>query len=331
MTSESNRLSILRETLESRQVLVYFGAVTLGVIAALNFSGATALEVGINPALAFMLFVTFLQVPLAELRLAFSRYRFLCALLLTNFVVVPILVWLLVQFLPSNPMVRLGVLLVLLAPCIDYVVTFSHLGRADARLLLAATPTLLIAQMLLLPVYLSLFLGPEAGSLIKAGPFVHAFLWLIAIPLVSAGIVQFWAERHTAGARTFSVLGLLPVPATALVLFIVVVAVLPQIGSALDDVLQVVPVYVAFAVLAPLAGWGLSSLLRLDAPAGRAVAFSAATRNSLVVLPLAFAVPGADPLLPAIIVTQTLIELVSELVYVRLAPKFGFNKSASAI
>jgi ACR3 family arsenite efflux pump ArsB len=72
----------------------------------------------------------------------------------------------------------------------------------------------------------------------------------------------------------------------------------------------------------------MSKLFRLDAPAGRAVAFSAATRNSLVVLPLAFAVPGAVPILPAIIVTQTLIELLSQLAYIRLAPKFGSNKAA---
>ncbi|MNF17505.1 hypothetical protein D3C80_2210460 [compost metagenome] len=53
----------------------------------------------------------------------------------------------------------------------------------------------------------------------------------------------------------------------------------------------------------------------------RAVAFSGSTRNSLVVLPLALAVPGAIPVLPAVIVAQTLVELVSELVYVKLLPK----------
>ncbi len=77
-------------------------------------------------------------------------------LMATNFLVVPLLVAALVQFLPPEPMIRLGVLLVLLTPCIDYVVTFSHLGRADARLLLAATPVMLIVQMLLLPAYLAL-------------------------------------------------------------------------------------------------------------------------------------------------------------------------------
>lgn len=53
----------------------------------------------------------------------------------------------------------------------------------------------------------------------------------------------------------------------------------------------------------------LDQSVGLDAPAGRAIAFSAATRNSLVVLPLAFAVPGAMPLLPAIVVAQTMVEL----------------------
>jgi ACR3 family arsenite efflux pump ArsB len=60
------------------------------------------------------------------------------------------------------------------------------------------------------------------------------------------------------------------------------------------------------------------------------LAFSAATRNSLVVLPLAFAVPGAVPLLPTVIVTQTLVELVSELLYVRLVPRLGTPADVAA-
>jgi ACR3 family arsenite transporter len=57
------------------------------------------------------------------------------------------------------------------------------------------------------------------------------------------------------------------------------------------------------------------------------VSFSAATRNSLVVLPLAFAVPGGVPMLPAVIVTQTIIELVSELLYVRWIPRLSMKLS----
>ncbi len=311
----------LREFFENRQIRIYFGTVVLATVTALLVSGTTALETGINPALALMLFVTFLQVPLADLRRAFTEVRFLAALLIANFIVVPLLVTVLFQFLPIDPLVRLGVLFVLLTPCIDYVVTFSHLGRADARLLLAATPALLIVQMLLLPVYLGLFLGEDASRLVHFGPFVHAFGWLIVGPLVLAGLVQLWAARSPAGAGLSTRLGLLPVPATALVLFLVIVAVLPQLGPATSAALKVIPIYIAFSITAPLLGWLVGRSFRLDAPAGRSIAFSAGTRNSLVVLPLALAVPGAIPVVPAIMVTQTLIELVSELFYVRLIPK----------
>jgi ACR3 family arsenite efflux pump ArsB len=231
--------------------------------------------------LALMLFVTFLQVPLADLRHAFAQARFLAALLVVNFVGVPLYVTLLVQFLPADPMVRLGLLLVLLTPCIDYVVTFSQLGRGDARLLLAATPTLLIVQMLLLPVYLGLFLGEDAARLVQPGPFVHAFVWLIAVPLALAALVQLWAARSGAGERVSNALGVLPVPATALVLFVVIAAVVPQLGPALYQALRVVPTYLAFALVAPLIGWFIAGMFRLDAPARRSIAFSASTRNSL--------------------------------------------------
>ena len=316
-------MQALRDKLEQRQIAIYFGAVALALIVAGLTPATTGLATVVNPALAFMLFVTFLQVPLAELGRAFTHLRFLAALLVTNFLVIPVLVACLLPLVPADPLTRLGVLLVLLAPCIDYVVTFSHLGRADARALLAATPVLLVAQMVLLPVYLRILLGEEAAALIQPAPFIDAFVWLIATPLVLAGAVQWWAARTRTGAQAATVLGVLPVPATALVLFVVVASVLPQLGQARAAALAVMPVYIAFAVLAPLAGWLVARLCRLAAPAGRAVAFSGATRNSLVVLPLALAVPGAVPLLPAIIVTQTLVELVAELVYVRAIARLG--------
>jgi len=119
------------------------------------------------------------------------------------------------------------------------------------------------------------------------------------------------------------VLGLCPVPATAVVLFIVIAALVPQLESALDATIKVVPIYVAFAIIAPVIGWVVSSLFKLEATAKRAVSFSSATRNSLVVLPLALAVPGAIPVIPAVIVTQTVVELISELLYIRIFPRVG--------
>lgn len=316
-------MSELRDALETRQIAIYFGAALLGVGAAFAIPGVTSLEQAINPALALMLFVTFLQVPLAALGQAFKSVRFIGALLTVNFIAVPVIVAALTLMLLADPLIRLGVLMVLLCPCIDYVVTFAHLGKGDARLLLAATPVLLIVQMLLLPLYLRGFLGADASALVQPGPFLHAFLWLIAIPLMLAFVCQTLSSRVSSGQRVVEGLGLLPVPATALVLFIVVASVLPQMNQALGAAASVLPAYVAFAVIAPLAGWLVARAFRLPTSAARSVVFSAATRNSLVVLPLALAVPGAVPILPAIIVAQTLVELIAELVYVQIIPRFG--------
>jgi len=104
---------------------------------------------------------------------------------------------------------------------------------------------------------------------------------------------------------------------------VVVAAVAPRLGLALGAVREVAAVYLGFAIAGPVIGWSVARLWRLPADQGRAVAFSSATRNSLVVLPLGLAIPGAAPWVPAVIVTQTLIELVSELVYVRVMPGLG--------
>lgn len=307
----------IRSLLERRQIAIYFLAIAAGLVVAFTLPQATALEPSINPALALMLFVTFLQVPLRDLSKSFLNKRFLACLMFVNFVIMPLVVAVLAWFLPDEPMLRFAVFLVLLTPCIDYVVTFTHLGQGDAKSLLAATPLLLILQMLLVPLYLGLLLGPGVTQLVQPEPFIHAFIWLIAAPLVLAGVVQAAAARAAPMARLGTLLDVLPVPATALVLFLVLASVMPRVGDASAPALTALPIYIAYAVIAPLCGWLAARGLRVDPLAARAIAFSAATRNSLVVLPLALAVPGAVPLVPAVIVTQTIVELLSELVYVR--------------
>ncbi|WP_370919357.1 bile acid:sodium symporter [Brevibacterium sp. HMSC24B04] len=48
--------------------------------------------------------------------------------------------------------------------------------------------------------------------------------------------------------------------------------------------------------------------------------FSAATRNSQMVLPLALSLPDALAIAPRAVVTQTLVELIAMIVLVRLLP-----------
>ena len=68
-------------------------------------------------------------------------------------------------------------------------------------------------------------------------------------------------------------------------------------------------------------GLSVGKLFKLKKEEKVSIAFSSGTRNSLVILPLALAVPNALPILPAVIVTQTFIELIAEIIYIRIFTK----------
>ena len=308
--------------MEDHQVTVYLGAMAAGSLIGWAAPAAgPGLEHAINPVLGALLFVTFLQVPAAELLRSLRDGRFLGAALVVNFVVVPLVVAVMFTFLPADQAVRVGVLMVLLCPCVDYVIVFSGLAGGSNRRLLAATPLMLLVQMLLLPVFLYLFLGSDLGSVVAVGPFLRAFAFLIVIPLALAWSTQAWAARRPAGRKVAAAAAPTMVPLMAATLLVVVASQVPKIGGHLGDVAAVVPFYVAFLIVMAFAGRAVARLFHLDAPASRAIVFTGATRNSLVVLPLALALPDRLSLAAVVVVTQTLVEVMGMVIYVRTVPR----------
>jgi ACR3 family arsenite transporter len=307
--------------LERNQVWVYAAGLVLGAALGLALPAlGSALEVLIYPVLGILLYATFLQVPFRDIRRSFTHARYMAAVLVVNFLVVPAVAWLLARLAPQEPAFLLGVYLVLLTPCIDYAIVFAGIGGGEDRLVLASTPALMLLQMLLLPFYLWLFMGPELVAAVEVRPFLEAFLLLIALPLGLALLTERWAKRGRAGERWADAMSWLPVPFMALTLLVVVASQLPKIGDSLGQVARVVPVYVAFLVVMAVVGVAGARVFGLGTKEGRALIFTGATRNSLVVLPLALALPAAFDLTPAVVVTQTLVELAGLLVYVRLVP-----------
>jgi ACR3 family arsenite transporter len=93
------------------------------------------------------------------------------------------------------------------------------------------------------------------------------------------------------------------------------------VGSRAAVLITLVPIYLVFLVIMVAVGAAAARLVRLDVPASRALVFSGATRNSLVVLPLALALPDAMALAPLAVVTQTMVELIGMVVLLRLVPR----------
>lgn len=77
-------------------------------------------------------------------------------------------------------------------------------------------------------------------------------------------------------------------------------------------------------LLAPPIGALASKGFKLPSTTARAVTFSSSTRNSLVVLPLALALhEEIQGLAAAEVITQTLIELIGEMIYIRVRHSSG--------
>ncbi|MDO9199951.1 MAG: arsenic resistance protein, partial [Hydrogenophaga sp.] len=107
-----------RLTLERQQVFIYLLAIAFGLALGSRWPGlAPAFEALLWPALVVLLYATFVQVPLLHLGGALRDRRFMGAVLLGNFVLLPLGVWAALPWLPADPVLRLGVLLVLLVPC----------------------------------------------------------------------------------------------------------------------------------------------------------------------------------------------------------------------
>ncbi|MGL5998216.1 MAG: arsenic resistance protein [Pseudomonas proteolytica] len=310
-----------RDQLEQHQIAIYFVVVIIAAVGGLLApQAAQGLGGLVTPAIALLMYAMFLQIPFLQLRQGLANRRFIAALLVANFVLIPLLVWALTLGLHDQPAILVGALLVLLTPCIDYVVVFTHIGKGDARLTLTATPLLLLLQLALLPLYLTL-IPSEAAVTITLGPFVEAFVLLIAVPLLLAVLTCAGARRSPHIARWNQGWAWMPVPAMATVLLVVIGSQIAFVAREIEQLLPVIPVYLGFMLLAPVVGALTARAFRLPAATARSVTFSSATRNSLVVLPLALALPEDMRMLAAAaIITQTLIELVCELIYIRVIP-----------
>ena len=294
--------------LDRHQIALYFTAIVLGLLI-----DAPSLRVLVTPVLGALLFLTFLSVPLARVRV---NARFLLALALLNGAVVPVVAGILSAPLRDDAVIHAAVLLVLLAPCIDYVIAFTGLAGGARAELLAATPLLLGGQLLLLPLFLRFFLSSD--DVLSVEPFVEAFLLLIVLPLGAAFLIQRLMPRHRWARRVDSAGNAGMVPLMMATLFVVLSGYAGDVAGEWRRLALPAAVYVAFALVMIVAGTAVGAVLRLPAPLHVAATFSGVTRNSLVVMPFALAMPGT--LAPVVVVTQTLVEWTVMVAMVAVMP-----------
>ena len=310
-----------RQSLEKFQVFIYVGAILSGLIVGSASPGTgAALESALWPILGLLLYATFTQVPLSHIRDALVDFRFLAAAIVGNFVVLPVVVWGLMMLTPDDPAIRLGVLMVLLMPCTDWFITFTHLGGGDTKRAMAFSPVSLLLQIVLLPVYLWIFFDDDLALTFARGEMLLAFFGLILAPLVAAFLTERWVERDNGRLSVIEQLAWFPVPLLAVVVLIIAATQVHVVMSSIGILGHLLLVFVAFLLIAGLLARLLALQFCLPPSQGRVLAFSLGTRNSFVVLPLTLALPPSYELAVVAIVFQSLVELFGMAVYLWWVP-----------
>ena len=236
---------------------LYLGALAAGGAVGLAFPAvADPAGAAINPVLGLLLYATFLSVPFARLGQALRDARFLATVLAVNFVLAPPVAWAVTRLVAHDDALLVGALFVLLTPCVDYVIVFTGLAGGARDRLLAAAPLLLVVQMLALPLYLRLFVGAQFAAAVDLTPFVEAFVVLIALPLVAAGLTQVAAARTAWGRARRDAALVAMVPLMMATLAVVVASQVAGVGARLATLGALVPVYVLFAAIMLAVGTG---------------------------------------------------------------------------
>ncbi|MDZ7591153.1 MAG: arsenic resistance protein [Rubrivivax sp.] len=312
-------------TLERQQVWIYLAAIALGLGAgsALPTLGPW-LEALLWPTLMALLYATFVQVPLLHVREAFGDGRFLSAVLVGNFVLLPLLAWVLVLWLPADPVLIVGVLLVLLVPCTDWFITFSQLGGGNVPRAIAVTPLNLVLQLLLLPPWLWLIAGSKQLPQLAPADLAPALV-VVVVPLLLAGVTEHWIEARPERDALRERLAWWPVPLLAIVVFQISAAQVGAVLGASQLLSTAVPVFVVFLLAAAGVAKLLALALALPVDQGRTLAFSLGTRNSFVVLPFALSFPPGWELAAVVIVVQSLVELLGMVLFLWWVPQRLFR------
>lgn len=321
-----------RLIVEKYQAVFYIISITLGVLFGAFYPElSSSLEMVLWPVLAFLLYVTFSQIPVAHIPKAIFDYKFITAAFIGNFVFIPILVAIIISLLPNDPVLKLGVALVLLVPCTDWFITFSQLGRGDTKYAVALAPIVLFAQFLLLPIYIFLMFGKSLTVDIAQSNLLEIFIWFIAIPLFAAFITQKLADKNRFWRKSIDNLGWLPVPLLVIVVFIIFSSQFQTIAASKNIFDTLTIVFVIFLIVTILFAKLLTSIFKLPVAQGGVLAFSFGTRNSFVVLPIVLALPVQYQTAIVVVAFQPLVELIGMLIYIKIIPRVIFKSNEDKV
>lgn len=298
------------------------GAGLGAVLAVLVPQASPFLGVAAWPLHVLVIFGLALSLPLLSVGRVYQGTRVWVALLAINVLVVPVMAFVMSRVVWNFPEVQVGLLLVLLAPGVALSLPIIRNAGGDTESVLSATPIILGAQLVVVPVATVWLSGGvfSFADMPSTFPVIGA---VIVAPVLLAGLVQWLATKRVSLAVTVQRRGsesVVWVASAALA-----VTVWWRLPENLDQVWALdwlIPLIIGFLVLIAPVSILVGSLAGVAPAKRRAIMIAGAGRGGLVILPITLALdPEVWGLVPLVVVGQIVIEGAGLLVYRSIVPE----------
>jgi arsenite transporter len=263
----------------------------------------------IVPLLVTMLYITFLQIPLDELKEAFKNIRFTFTSIMINFVWTPIFAWFLASyFLDDHSALFIGFIMLMVTPCTDWYLIFTGIAKGNVALSAAILPLNLVLQVILLPFYLVIFGGTT--GVIQLGFLVESILVVLVVPLILAVLTKgFLRNKQQLRESFITKLSLLPI----IFLSFAIVAMFASQGQLLlehlDLMWQITIPILLFFFINFIAGQMVGKWMKFPSTDRVSLSLTTLARNSPIALAIAMTAFPDQPLIALTLVIGPLLEL----------------------
>ncbi len=259
--------------------------------------------------LMLLLYVLFLTIDLRQLKRGFKNVKYTSIALVINFLITPVIAFLLGEiFFRDSVEIRIGLLMLLVTPCTDWYLVFTGLSRGNVELNISILPINLVLQIILMPLYLLVFLGSEIKmdvlNLLQSVVSVLCIPFIMAVftnrLIKSKKMVKEWITKQSDNMQL-------------IFLCLAIVAMFASEGTNLFEypsllLRMFVPLLVFFALLFVISQL-LGRLLKFSKSDIIALNFTTLARNSPLSLAIAVATFPDMPLVSLALIIGPLIEL----------------------